>query len=98
MTQSQGVALGWHVPRRWRLGNPAAVKTSITWPSVVMALRRSNANGVEAFSPGLARAPSANFGTAEKWNPNPNGVEPVPCPAVAATPLGLIGLVGRIPG
>jgi hypothetical protein len=36
MTQSQGVALGWHVPRRWR-SSPAAVKTSITWPSVVMA-------------------------------------------------------------
>jgi hypothetical protein len=31
MTQSQGVALGWHVPRRWR-SSPAAVKTSITWP------------------------------------------------------------------
>ncbi len=40
MTQSQGVALGWHVPRRWR-SSPAAVKTSITWPSVVMALLTS---------------------------------------------------------
>ena len=39
-TQSQGVALGWLVPRRWR-SNPAAVKTSITWPSVVMALLTS---------------------------------------------------------
>jgi hypothetical protein len=31
MTQSQGLALGWYVPRRWR-SRPAAVKTSITWP------------------------------------------------------------------
>jgi len=37
---TQGVALGWHVPRRWR-SSPAAVKTSFTWPSVVMALLTS---------------------------------------------------------
>lgn len=33
-THTQGVALGWHVPRRWRL-NSAAVKTAITWPGEV---------------------------------------------------------------
>jgi hypothetical protein len=44
---TQGVALGWHVARRWR-SNPAAVKTSITCPSVVMA--RAKCEGRSAKS------------------------------------------------
>jgi hypothetical protein len=44
----QILALGWHVPHRWR-SNPAAVKTSITCIVEMVPLR---ANGPLSFQPG----------------------------------------------
>jgi len=69
MTQSQGVALGWHVPHRWRL-TPAAVNSSIT---CIVAMVRLRANGPLSFQPGatpqeqwpadFAQAPTVRFST-----------------------------------
>jgi hypothetical protein len=57
MTQSQGVALGWHVPRRWR-SNPAAVNSSITCTSSRNSSLRIAAEGTRA---------ATETGSAQHW-------------------------------
>lgn len=75
-THTQGVALGWHVPRRWRSNLPA-VRTAITWPGEVR-MKQSELRRLR-LRPGGNRAPGQK--TTSRSARKPRSAEKTALPA-----------------